>query len=409
MPARIDLRAVTGHHGGMEQIDFMAIVSDLHLSVHPLQVDDARDMAGIFMRDITTRLDALGGSPDRTRLVFLGDTFELIRNPAWLDPALNPGGLRPWRTGGRDAAEQRAGLEEFAGKLLTEILTANAPVLDTFEPFAEKVFVRGNHDRLVWEFESLKSPICEHVHGASFMTDGEIADFDVYAEHGDARDAINRRDERQPTCLGDAVVIEFVNRLPLEVRERTTDPALLEKIREIDNVRPMTAVPLWLAWRAERLADPNEAEILYAAWESAAQKLFECEYVRENDSWLNPFDRVDRLQLALKSPRWIREFVAGRMDLSEESEAREYLEAFRRIRTPARYAVGAHTHVARAYPLGDGRIYFNTGTWRTFHSQAPGLGKPYFEKWLDMTYLLLRKNPDRTVGYETVSRVIGKT
>ena len=77
----------------------------------------------------------------------------------------------------------------------------------------------------------------------------------VMARHGDIYDPFNFEGDRDASSLGDAIVIELVNRFAREVdRELCEDlPAgVLDGLKEIDNIRPILLVPVWIDGLLER-------------------------------------------------------------------------------------------------------------------------------------------------------------
>ena len=77
----------------------------------------------------------------------------------------------------------------------------------------------------------------------------------VAARHGDLFDPFNFEGDRCASSLGDAVVIELVSRFAAEVETQLADelPATtVLGLREIDNIRPVLLVPVWIDGLLER-------------------------------------------------------------------------------------------------------------------------------------------------------------
>ncbi|MGB1250490.1 MAG: hypothetical protein ACPG8W_07760, partial [Candidatus Promineifilaceae bacterium] len=81
-----------------------------------------------------------------------------------------------------------------------------------------------------------------------------LLDHKVFARHGDIYDAFNYdmdANKRTVTSLGDALVIELINRFPREVelhlsQRASMQPTFVDGLKEIANVRPLEALPAWL-------------------------------------------------------------------------------------------------------------------------------------------------------------------
>jgi UDP-2,3-diacylglucosamine pyrophosphatase LpxH len=66
-----------------------------------------------------------------------------------------------------------------------------------------------------------------------------------------------------------------------------------------------------------------------------------------------------------------RRLERGRESLDPTAHMHKVTQEIRR-RVHARYVVMGHTHAPQAVPLGDGGMYFNTGTWVQHEDPAPG-------------------------------------
>ena len=71
----------------------------------------------------------------------------------------------------------------------------------------------------------------------------------VLARHGDIYDPINFSGDRKQSSLGDAIVIELLNRFSVQVQRQLGEeltPATVLGLRELDNVRPLLMAPVWI-------------------------------------------------------------------------------------------------------------------------------------------------------------------
>jgi UDP-2,3-diacylglucosamine pyrophosphatase LpxH len=238
----------------------------------------------------------------------------------------------------------------------------------------------------------------------------------VYARHGDIFDPFNYEKSRAASSLGDAIVIELLNRFPLEVRKqmaRGLPKACLEGLKEIDNVRPLLAIPVWVNGLLRRTCK-DEAQIkgVKKIWDNLVDQFLDLEFVRKHDSWVRPLDLVDRLELALKFSQavsfhkasnllsWINETFGGKDEPFYRHAISE--AAFKSQR--ARYIVYGHTHHPEIVPLdisfagsrAIGQMHLNSGTWRRVHELAQR--NPKEEEFLGyyvMTYLAFYQGDER--------------
>jgi UDP-2,3-diacylglucosamine pyrophosphatase LpxH len=211
----------------------------------------------------------------------------------------------------------------------------------------------------------------------------------LFARHGDIYDPFNFEGDRDSSSLGDAIVIDLLNRFATEVEsELAADlpEATLAGLREIDNVRPSLLVPVWVDGVLERSCSfPALRKRVKKVWDRLADEFLELKFVRERDTW-SPNDLVDGLQRALKfsqkiSTGWASSIIEWIHTLrgAGEGSYHQYALAEQDFRNRrAMHIVYGHTHDAESIPLdasyADGRIlnqmYFNSGTWRRVHRQT---------------------------------------
>ena len=360
---------------------------------------------------------------DRIDLVLLGDGLDVIRSARW---SLRRE-VRPW--GNPHDPE----LFATVAKITQDILQHNAVALQVLRGLAQENTIRlppansrhqpvfkaemmpipvrtwymvGNHD---WFFhlpganyDSLRHVVVQHM-GLANRADQpfphEPAECDdlldamrrhrVFARHGDIYDPFNFEGDRDTSSLGDAIVIDLLNRFATEVEtELAADlpDGTLAGLREIDNVRPSLLVPVWVDGVLERSCSfPSLRKRVKKVWDRLADEFLELKFVRDRDTW-SPNDLVDGLQRAIKfsqriSTGWASSVIEWIHALRGSSESSYYRHAlteqdFRNRR--AMHVVYGHTHDAECIPLdasyADGRllnqVYFNSGTWRRVHRQT---------------------------------------
>ncbi|TWU30251.1 hypothetical protein [Bythopirellula polymerisocia] len=444
----------------------LVIISDLHLTDG---TSGTTISAGAF-RLLAERLSDLALSASHRRdghyepvqqidLVLLGDVLDVIRSTQWLDrPA------RPWD----DSKSPQ--LFDMVAKITGDILRHNADSLSIFRQLAEEgvqipdslangrpaagesqqVPVRihymvGNHD---WPFHlsgqnynQLRRAIVAHLGLATYAEapfpheiweSNELVQVmrrhKVFARHGDVYDPFNFEGDRDTSSLGDVIVLELLNRFGKQVEQHLgndlPESALLG-LREIDNIRPLLLVPVWIDGLLERSCpQPAYRNEVKRIWDELADEFLENPFVRQRDSW-SPVDIVDKLEKALKFSRrlsmswasWIAQVVA---EMSGSSSASYYQHAlaeqdFRNRR--ARHIVYGHTHAAEVVPLdasfADGYVlhqtYFNAGTWRRVYSQTQFAPREHEFMAADtMSYLAFFQDDERSGRpYETWTGSLG--
>ncbi|NQU21317.1 MAG: hypothetical protein HQ567_08550 [Candidatus Nealsonbacteria bacterium] len=408
----------------------LVIVSDLHLTDGSTGEMLSPETMRIFARRLeelaraaSWRTDGTYRPIERLDLVLLGDVLDPIRSVRWAHPA----NLRPW------GDPHSADFIEQITRISCAILKHNAESLSILRGLAshdgvtvppatrsgrpapaspgQGVVVRihymvGNHD---WFFhlggagyDSLRRTLASQMglaNPSDYPFPHEMGENDelleimrrhnVAARHGDLYDPLNFDGDRDTASLGDAIVIELVNRFSTEVESAMGDDlpaATILGLREIDHVRPLLLIPVWIDGLLERTCvRPATRKRVKTVWDRLADEFLQLDFVRQHDT-LNPLDSVDGLQRALKfskrlSVGWASataEWLHGLRGGNTGSYYRHALaeQDFRNRR--AKHIVYGHTHEAEIVPLdasyAEGyvldQLYFNTGTWRRVHRQT---------------------------------------
>ena len=252
----------------------------------------------------------------------------------------------------------------------------------------------------------------------------------VFARHGDIFDPFNYVDHegRDASSLGDAIVIELLNRFPQEVeKERSIPKDVKEGIRELDNVRPLTLIPVWIDGLLRRSsANKQQQKLIKKIWDELVDAFLEVPFVREKDSPWHWWDSVDKLETALKFSKGISLSTAssairlfgGGVGSSGDSYCENAMTEVDFKNQSAHYIVYGHTHHHEVMPLDVvqprgkreiSQIYINTGTWRRVHRLALRSSKDEeFIDWNVMTYVAFFKDDER-VGrpFEVWSGALG--
>ncbi|MBE7552460.1 MAG: hypothetical protein HS126_15430 [Anaerolineales bacterium] len=240
----------------------------------------------------------------------------------------------------------------------------------------------------------------------------------LFARHGDIFDAYNYEGDRNISSLGDAVVIDLLNRFSTEVMARLGEvlpQPCIDGLKEIDNVRPTLIAPVWVNAILQRTCkDQGHVRQVKQIWDNLVDEFIDLPFVRAHDSKTNPLDSVDKLEWVLKfskgvSPQFASKVVTWIQDKLARGGSTSYqnglAEAAFKDRT-ARYIVNGHTHHYEIVPLDSyysnlrgkyiHQMYFNAGTWRQVHELAKA--NPLEQEFIGhhvMTYLAFFKDDER--------------
>jgi UDP-2,3-diacylglucosamine pyrophosphatase LpxH len=395
----------------------LVIISDLHLTdgtsdqtlspeVFFLFAERVREMAS----RAAWRADGKFRPLERIDVILLGDILDIIRSRRWIESA-----VRPWHD------PSWADTQAVFSAVVDGILAHNAEGLAVFRALATqgtvclapgpsgneayRVPVRlhymvGNHD---WPlhlpgsaYDALRQQVAHHLGLANnptlpFAHDPYESDpiLDVlrahrtFARHGDIYDPLNFSEDRDVSSLGDALNVEVIGRFLHAVEQELAGelPSLvIANLNEIDNVRPVPMVPIFIDGLLER-ACPSAAlrKRVKQIWDKLVDEFLALDLVRRRDTWL-PFDVVDGLSAVLRFSGhlgfgWSTKVGGFLQSLRGAASDSYYSHAlveqdFRNRR--ARHIVYGHTHAAEMIPLdasyADGfvlnQVYFNSGTWR---------------------------------------------
>ncbi|MBN2472980.1 MAG: hypothetical protein JXB62_00130 [Pirellulales bacterium] len=447
----------------------LVVISDLHLNDGTTGQTISPGAFSIFaerLQDLAVaaswRADGRYRPIERIDLVLLGDVLDVIRSARWSSRS----NVRPW------ANPHAPEFVDQIGRITADILEHNAeslsvlrrlaaeggvtvpPSLRAARPAADAegqavpvriCYMVGNHDWFYHlpgpNYHALRRTLVEQMGLANRadrpfphqITESEelltaMRRHKVAARHGDLFDPFNFEGDRDASSLGDAIVIELVNRFAAEVEASLGSElpaATVFGLREIDNIRPLMLIPVWIDGLLERTcAFPALRKRVKTVWDRLADEFLAIDFVRQRDTW-SPFDLVDGLQRALKFSKrlsigWASSIVEWLNKIRGSETSSYYHQAlieqdFRNRR--AKHIVYGHTHFAEIVPLdasyAEGYVldqtYFNAGTWRRVHRPtcwAPG--EHEFIASDVMTYLAFFQGDERKGRpYETWSGTLG--
>ncbi|MCC6493513.1 MAG: hypothetical protein IT424_10875 [Pirellulales bacterium] len=444
----------------------LAIISDLHLTdgtsgstISP----GAFQLLGERLVDLAVgasqRRDGAYRPIDRVDLLLLGDVLDVIRSSRWLQ-----GPARPW-----DAVDSPA-MFQTVQQITADILRHNDEALSEFRKLAQRgvavpagtrdgrcdpeAFVTapvrihymvGNHDwffhlpgdnyaglrqQIARRLGVVTNPQAPFPHEPWQCNDllQTMRRHKVFARHGDLYDPFNYEGDRNASSLGDAIVIELLNRFGAEVARELGDDlpdSALAGLRELDNIRPLLLAPVWIEGVLERSCPhPAVRKRVKKVWDSLADEFLEQPFVRQRDTW-RPLELVDGLQKALKFSRrlsvgwasWAAQWMWQLRGADSSSYFQHALaeQDFRNRR--AKHIVYGHTHAHEIVPLdasyAEGYVlnqaYFNSGTWRRVYEQTRFSRQEHEFMPADaLTYLAFFKDDERRGRpYETWTGTLG--
>ena len=405
----------------------LVVLSDIHLTDKTSGQTINPKAFGKFTESIEDMANSPDAKIDTIEVVFLGDILDVIRCDNWLDSTK----IRPWS----EATEKDGNgknLEAYTKNIVAEICDKNKDIKTYLSDFKDKMakegtdvkyeYIIGNHDWLInrypetrimaAEFLCMDKPVQYREH--AFMTEKFWKDYKLLARHGDIYDPFNFEDDRNSSSLGDAIVVDLINKFPHHLANEigeNENPKLISLIREIDNVRPVVDIPIWIMGACEKFADEKITKKVKKVWNGLVDSFLDSKFVKSHDKFMWP-DIVDALQISLKISQ-----IFSLKDLSSiplrkfQSTEDDYIEnAFNEKlvkNNEAEFVIYGHTHGYKIVPLDTvendtadmDKTYLNTGTWRTVHVRnAFNRKEREFTSWQVMTFIafyLKKERPDR--------------
>ncbi|MFL5493815.1 MAG: hypothetical protein ACJ8DC_05440 [Gemmatimonadales bacterium] len=402
----------------------LVVVSDIHMSDGSTANNVHGSAFELLRSEIVSAAQAKGAT--ELHLLLLGDIFDLVRTDWWhrnTTPTERPWGgtLDPTTGMNRDGKLIQSQFEQvFALVLAHPCAAAMLQVLDDL-PHATQLPVRityvfGNHDRVLVNFPSLQQMLRDklpRIPQLEFTHTFRSERYGVRARHGHewdenchALEYYNKvlRPTGQPECrrfdpaiyqimaIGEVVTAELMSGLVHYARASSAQPGqdfldFMEEFRDLNNLRPMLDVFLWVEWFARnRLSSYEKA--LHGAMKQALGGVLQSSVAKKWDALKNDLlvsgDLTDRLTFVYKhllgtSFAGFRERVEGLRKvgnvvslLSRDSDP--YLDGAKeeedwKARAPGgiQYVMYGHTHQPRnivvAADLADRvKLYVNTGT-----------------------------------------------
>lgn len=420
----------------------LVLFSDIHLT----DESTARNVPDTAFELLGETIATYAGKKraKEVHVVLLGDTFDLVRTDYWFSHK----GLKdedlPWN-GKLDesSAINRAGkqpfqkVEESLQAILARILLREGPkgfvtmVKDLAKsgPPLKLTFVVGNHDRMLNNFPSLQSAIigafqpfkevsfCQEVHFPGSSGYGAIGrhghewdehchGFELYRRVLAKGSNVGRFDPvvYQVQTIGEVITAELLSgflfrmRVALEKDGRPHHP-LLEELKDINNLRPLSAVFSWIAWVSQQPLAARHLEAIRHALRDSVERVLDSALARMWDKVRADLivsgdltDYLGKLLIVLKQKNGLellgqllpyvdtyqsmQRLVAGGEGVDQLSKGAEYeLTDGRGAGDDVQFLFYGHSHDARslclrAHPSGRVKMYVNTGTFLPFIERA---------------------------------------
>jgi UDP-2,3-diacylglucosamine pyrophosphatase LpxH len=368
----------------------LVFLSDIHLRAGGrTNVPRVEQLKRFWQRIEASRRD------DVVTLCFVGDTFDLVRDPSWFSTP-----HRPYHP-------MSPALEAQLEALIAATLEAEK---DFFTVLRQQVqrggleieFILGNHDHLLNQVPGARAAIRKALGipggTALFPLEVRYEKEGVLAYHGHTADLVSSS-AHEDVPFAELFCPELITRFPLEIRRQLG----LEHphLDDIDDVRPVVSVPTWVRTLAQSEGKALGVKI-DGVWAGLVEEFLDNPHVvgwfkRNHKAFRFDFAQKMKVLLALSAKRGLKEqsrFTATRDVLFRLLDTKFSETAARNLQEKPnrhlRYVVNGHTHFANMTPLGtineQRACYFNLGTWRTVH-QLGHLGTPSFMQFDAMGYL----------------------
>jgi len=421
--------------------------------------------------DASWRHDGKYRPIEELHLVLLGDILDVIRSTRWLVEDGKPSEVRPWSdsqsplfTGKvasitaailKNNAESLSTLKELHSTITIPEATADGKPADAdWQPTGKNrrpvkvhiYYLVGNHDwffhlphnsydpirQIVVEAIGLENPSnipFPHDPLESDAIQQIYGDHHVFARHGDTFDPFNYEGDRNRSSLGDAVVVELVDRFSMTVQNKLSGVlprATIDGLKEIDNLRPTFIIPAWVDGLLKKTCPDRHLQLeVKGVWDHLVDELLALDFVRKHHSFFHLFDSVDRLEWGLKFSKGVSRSnlthlfssIAAKFGSHDSSYYSHAAAENAFQKRTARCVVYGHTHVYEMVPLDSvavnhsfvDQIYINSGTWRPYHQLCRvHPGQEEFVKYQLMTYLAFFKGDERAGRpFEVWSGVLG--
>ena len=356
----------------------LVVVSDIHLTDREEgSAVSNQELLG-WLSSVAAHQSALGESPGQLHIVLNGDIVDIIRSREWDDQV-----FAPWQ----DLSPKFAGFADTNShtcvvNAVTRTCARYAPFFEALRDLqtqgAQVTYLAGNHDFMLQLSSGARAVLYQHLHPTARDPERELPtrlhleEYSAWLEHGHQCDPYNFHDVESSTwAFGDAVVMEFLNRLPGRVMRAhpnlTQKSRLIKQLGELDNVEPSYMLPVFISEVLQHTlaSDKDRSSIKDLVMKSTSQLVS----IREFSS-----AKLAAYKAVLESVvTWsVAEILAKTTELFKPERDNVRRRAEELIDTDAptvRYIIMGHNHRAEVVALdhiGDHGVvyYLNSGTWR---------------------------------------------
>jgi UDP-2,3-diacylglucosamine pyrophosphatase LpxH len=378
----------------------LIITSDMHLTDHTVSPPLARKALKRFQEIVET-----AAKQGAVEVIFLGDTFDLLRSKRWLinewtkDRGFQTTDVRPWSAMDEPPMDYVltaifADLKKYYGEFFKELRKPGNVRL---------TWVVGNHDRLAWCTKVGNEFLAQL--GIEMLSDTELQrpEYGVLARHGHCYDEFNFYGDYDASPLGDAVVVEILDKLQVYVGKERQIVNLNHKdvafLAGLEYVRPYSYVPITVREAVEAEANRIIANDIQKGWKDTVDEFFASKPYAAfvGKPWLAPFlnilaNSISESHFLAKVAGYIQQWKAVGVDWSSCAR-REKALLDRRFK----YVIYGHTHeFIEGQKIGNQQFYYNSGWWKRHFEGETRESKSFTDK-----FCLILVDKDRHPTVET--------
>lgn len=367
----------------------------MHIFISDLHMTDTGVGGAVTDERLSRFAHGLEGLAQKSenKLILVGDIFDLLRSPKWAELWKENKRAAPWSG---SSPKFKHFKKSFAEPCAIGIAESIAKRYSTFSKSLKRlveggwdvIYVPGNHDYMFQLSSDLRTVLIDFLglkHDASkeFQISYTDRGVSVFAIHGNSFDPVNwhRRNEGY-WALGDAVVLRIVNRFPVEVCQRVgvpLDGELGTALQDIDNIEPLSDIPLWVLWASEANLSIHSSRVeVLQVWKEVVDDFLRLKEFQDKKAFgaaeyqrlRYAFEFSTKMRLADLISSLAQQFrgVGTNYRAVAEAEARKY-EHYR-------FVLFGHTHKPRLDPLRyiyeeKNTFYVNTGCWRRLVARIP--------------------------------------
>lgn len=379
-------------------------LSDLHLT-------DADVTNGVRDADLAAFVDRFVGkvrqSGSRGCLVFAGDILELLRSRRW-SALWASHASAPWSGAVARFTNFPGGhADNCAVSIAQDIETRYAMFSERLhtavaEGVIQTIYLPGNHDYMVQLSPRLREIVVRflalnHDPARPFPLCHTDRPTSVYATHGHAFDPLNwHREVEGHWAMGDAVVLRVVNRFAEDACARlglAPGVHLGRLVEDVENVEPVTDVPLYIRWIADSGLSGKAARlVLLDTWKTVVDEFLALPEFTDRAAYgTSPYKTLRRV-LKLSTNQTLSQ-LANALPASLKGGGPDYRGEARKLARQQgfRFVLFGHTHEPGLLPTGvtggDPTFYANAGCWRRVVARAtPSARGPFVARRIETSF-----------------------